>query len=463
MTNAKALNSIIDAPGLAVAAACMMLAMGGALAGRAEAQTPPTQTGAAPVLKQDQIFSVVETIATAAAERYSEAEAGAVLARHLRKRLADGAYGALTIPSDLATTLTEDMRAAVPDVHLRATHDPGRAPTGRVRVQGAAGAVGAGGNLARVDGRSDAQIARSNFGFERVERLGGNVGYLKLTQFVPPELSMDTAVAAMGFLGSTDAMIVDLRGVPGGSPDLVRRLISWFTGPEPVRLMASYNRATNETDELWSVAEAPGRRMTGRPLYVLQDGDTASAAEMFGYFVQRQHLGVIVGETSAGAGNGGAMIDAGSDIFVFLPQRRVVDGPGWERTGVAPDMPTKAANALDVAHLAALAKLGDAATEPALKRELDWTAELVRASQGGVVLPNTLGDFAGRFGARTFEAGEDGLALVSATGRQILTRSGPDVFRGQRTRFTFNRAASGLVDSVTAETLAGETRRDPRS
>jgi len=123
MTNAKALNSIIDAPGLAVAAACMMLAMGGALAGRAEAQTPPTQTGAAPVLKQDQIFSVVETIATAAAERYSEAEAGAVLARHLRKRLADGAYGALTIPSDLATTLTEDMRAAVPDVHLRAT-DP---------------------------------------------------------------------------------------------------------------------------------------------------------------------------------------------------------------------------------------------------------------------------------------------------------------------------------------------------
>ena len=61
----------------------------------------------------------------------------------------------------------------------------------------------------------------SNFGFEKVERLEGNVGYLDLRGFHRAEVGGDTAAAAMNFLANTDALIIDLRKNGGGAPDMV--------------------------------------------------------------------------------------------------------------------------------------------------------------------------------------------------------------------------------------------------
>ncbi len=42
-------------------------------------------------------------------------------------------------------------------------------------------------------------MAWDNFGFYKVERLPGNIGYLDFRVFMPPEVAGDTAIAAMNF------------------------------------------------------------------------------------------------------------------------------------------------------------------------------------------------------------------------------------------------------------------------
>ena len=69
----------------------------------------------------------------------------------------------------------------------------------------------------------DAQrrLAAVNYGFLKVERLPGNIGFLDLDFFADPDEGGDTAAAAMSFLAGTDALIVDLRFNGGGNSRMV--------------------------------------------------------------------------------------------------------------------------------------------------------------------------------------------------------------------------------------------------
>ncbi|HEV2569461.1 S41 family peptidase [Sphingomonas sp.] len=362
----------------------MAVAQQAPVAKDAEAAASSNMSGLHISAKQE----VVENIAVAAETMYVEPAAGAKLAQHLRERLGTGAYDMHADPAGFAAALTSDLRSVVPDLHLRVAYEPNRsASTGPMQPRRySADGASAPRMMARIDGRSNDEIARTNFGFDRVERLEGNVGYLKLTRLVPPDLSRPTAEAAMAFLAHSDAVIIDVRGVPGGSPELVRLLLGHFV-EKPLRLLTTYDRPSSTTEEIWT-AEVTSGRLAGVPLYVLQDRTTASAAEMLAYIVQRRGLGTVVGETSRGAGNGGNMIEVGSGISFFLPQRRVTDGPGWEGTGVTPDLLVAAAGARDAAHRAALdalrsrrasgqpaAKIGAAEASRALRSPASATAK----------------------------------------------------------------------------------------
>ena len=56
---------------------------------------------------------------------------------------------------------------------------------------------------------------RGNYGFQRVERLDGNVGYIELRGFSGSPDAGPTAVAAMNFVAGTDALMFDLRANGG--------------------------------------------------------------------------------------------------------------------------------------------------------------------------------------------------------------------------------------------------------
>jgi C-terminal processing protease CtpA/Prc len=129
--------------------------------------------------------------------------------------------------------------------------------------------------------------------------------------------------------------------------------LSYFRAGPPTLLFASYARADRVSDSLWSHPALGERGLGGKPLFILTSARTASAGEMIAYTAQRLGMGTVVGERTSGAANGGRPHTLGAGLQLFVPERRVLTGPGWEGTGVLPDVATSAADALARAHLLA--------------------------------------------------------------------------------------------------------------
>ena len=194
-----------------------------------------------------------------------------------------------------------------------------------------------------------------NFGFARLERLTGNVGYIKLDRFETPSVAGETAAAAMQFLAGTDAMIIDLRDNGGGYSSMVSLLASYFFA-EPVHLSDISGRNAEDLRQNWTYAFLPGPRYLDKPVYILSGPRTFSAAEAFAYDLQALKRAKIIGETTRGGVSPSVRLLLSSRFGVIMPSARVrnaVTGTNWEG-GLKPDVSTSAQNALSAAHLAAL-------------------------------------------------------------------------------------------------------------
>ena len=442
---------------LARAAALALIAAAGCAA------PSPAQTARAERLTPATRHAIADSVARILEARYADSTAAVRLAEHLRTRTAAGAYDAYDEPAAFGAAMMADLQAVRADKHLRLSYEPTREYS---LTAGAPGGPASGGAVRwnRIDGRDSAAIARTNFAFDAVERLDGNVGYLKLRQFVPLDYSRETAVAAMAFLANSDAVIVDLRDNVGGSPELVELILSYFFGPEPVSLLTTYGRYARITGERRTLREVPGRRMPDVELWVLTNGNTSSAAEMFAYAVQRLRRGTLVGETTAGAGIGGAKQSVGAGLALFVPQMQVISGPGYERTGVTPDVRAPTENALAVAHRMALEKLAGADASAEVREERRWALEMLRARQSrAAVDPALLRRYAGSYGTRTFAVEEGRLVSTSALGwKTALVPVGGGVFRSEQERLRFETGADGAVRAVTIEVLNGPSARRAR-
>jgi len=224
-------------------------------------------------------------------------------------------------------------------------------------------------------------------------------------------------------------------------------------------------RGPGSTNTMMSLPEVPGRKRAGTPLYVLIDRHSASSAEAFAYIAQRKKLGVVIGETSSGAGNGGNMLPVGSGISVFIPFARVIDGPGWEGTGVKPDIEVVAEDALKAAHRLALRDLLAGAKDAVVRREREWALELAEASGGTTSKPAVdLKEYVGAYGTRAFALEDNKLLVVPSAGQpEALIRVAPDVFRLDNARYTFTRSADQGVTGVKVETVSGTELTVPRT
>src|SRR5690348_1242446 len=77
-------------------------------------------------------------------------------------------------------------------------------------------------------------------GFARVERLRDNVGYMELQSFARVDAAADTVAAAMDYLASSDALVIDLRHNGGGDRRMAALLTSYLFDTEPVHLGETY-------------------------------------------------------------------------------------------------------------------------------------------------------------------------------------------------------------------------------
>jgi hypothetical protein len=317
----------------------------------------PVALVAMPSYADERRGEVIEKTAALMQERYLDETRGQELAQMLRNARASNRFASFSDPDEFAREVTGALRATVPDLHLKLTYEPDREfvpgvtrdeSVRRIDDTGAARRVVRTGKL---DGRTAEEIARTNFGVDRADLLDESIGYLKLSRFIPAALSRDAVRAAVDRIAHSSTVIVDLRGNIGGSPDAVAQLLSAFFAAErgPVELHVAENRAAHIRDAVMTDPALARATLAQAQLFVLIDAKTASAAEMFAYAAHRTGRAKLIGETTAGAGNGGMKYSVGSGFAVVVPEWRVLTGPGWEGGGVTPDVRVDSSQALEAA------------------------------------------------------------------------------------------------------------------
>lgn len=308
---------------------------------------------------------VIDVIVAAVRDRY----VFPALADKLASALRGHAYDRITSARAFADALERDLQAVGHDKHLGVRFSPevvGDFPDPQAALP------------AEIRAKIHARATQTNAGFVKVERLAGNIGYLRFDSFAPPAEAESRVAAAMTFVADTDALIVDLRDNHGGAPATVSLFVShFFDAYAETRLNDIYTRATNQTRQYWVLPSVPGPRYLDRPVYVLTSHDTFSGAEECAYDLQTQKRATVVGEVTGGGANPGGPVKLAEHFTMFLPTGRAINpitGTNWEGTGVKPDVAVAAAKALDTAYLDALraqrARVR-AADMPQLAREID--------------------------------------------------------------------------------------------
>jgi hypothetical protein len=276
----------------------------------------------------------------------------------LKKHLEDGEYTDITEGELLAYALTTHLQEINQDEHLWVRWHPEPLPDqdGPLRQ-----------NQEWVDEqRKGAEL--ENFGFHKVARLPGNVGYVDIRYFHRPSWGGDTAVAAMSFLANASALIIDLCRCTGGYPGMVALISSYLFGEEPVHLNSMYWRDDDVTQQYWTLPYIPGKRFSDKPVYVLISRDTFSGGEEFAYDLQTRQRATLVGEKTDGGAHPGASYRLHPHFEVFIPVGRAINpitSENWESSGVVPDIPVSQEQALKVAYRMALTSIIESIGEPA--------------------------------------------------------------------------------------------------
>jgi peptidase S41-like protein len=265
----------------------------------------------------------------------------------VRARQKKGEYDSVTDGDAFAKMLTDNFREVSHDKHLRVNFSPAPMPD-------------------RHDGPTDAQslaryrkdMERMNCGFDKVEILPGNVGYLKFDMFADPDICGPTAVAAMNFLANVDAIIFDLRENGGGEPRMIA-LISTYLFSEPTHLNDLWERKTGATEQYWTLPYVPGKRLDGKPAYVLTAKRTFSGAEEFSYNLKNLKRATLIGETTGGGAHPVSAHRLDEHFMIGVPFARAINPiskTNWEGTGVEPDVKVPANDALATAQKLAAEK-----------------------------------------------------------------------------------------------------------
>jgi C-terminal processing protease CtpA/Prc len=283
---------------------------------------------------------VIEVVLNRLDSQYVFSEVAEEMILSIREHVENNDYDNIADNIEFAQTLTNHLRVVSNDKHLSVNYSPEviplystTPPPGLTREQ--------------------------NYGFVRVERLQGNIGYIDFRLFAPPRIGGDTVVAAMTFIANSDAVIFDIRQNGGGSPEMVAFITSYLFGTEPVHLNDYYVRFTDQTSSTYTLAEVPGPRLTDKDVYVLTSSRTFSGAEEFAYNLKNLERATIVGETTGGGAHITQRLTINEHFYVNVPSGRAINavtGTNWEGVGVVPNISVPSDDALDTAYEIALEK-----------------------------------------------------------------------------------------------------------
>lgn len=263
----------------------------------------------------------------------------------LKTNFKKGEYAKINDPNEFADKLTDDVISITNDRHFRIAFDPETVDEERKYQT----------NSSTSTSEKD---RATNFGFDQVKILNGNVGYINLTGFYDLSFSSAPLNAAMNFVANSDALIIDLRNNHGGASDLGPYFSAFFF-KEPQLLYDFYTRENNKTihQQYWTQTYVDGKRLTDVPIFILTSNFTFSAAEAFAYSLQSLNKAIIIGENSGGGAHMWTGKIVTTNFYAHIPFARPVDprtNTNWEVTGVKPNVKCDANQALVNAQIEAL-------------------------------------------------------------------------------------------------------------
>ncbi len=181
--------------------------------------------------------------------------------------------------------------------------------------------------------------------------------------------------------GKYPALVIDLRGNPGGLTDLLQYMLGWVFEHD-VKIADAVGRDKTKTLQ----AKGRGSHAYSGKIIVLIDSQSSSASELFARVIQLEKRGVVIGDRSSGEvrlAEAYPFIHGQHEwheyaygVEVTVADLKMADGASLENVGVTPDeivLPTPAG----------LAGAGD----PQLARALQLAGNPVSAEKAGTLFP----------------------------------------------------------------------------
>jgi hypothetical protein len=271
-------------------------------------------------------------------EFYVSPETAKKMGDAVRTRQKKGEYDSVDDGDAFAKMLTDNFQEVSHDKHLRVDFSPARIPE---RPAGPPDAD------AVAQYRKD--MEKMNCGFDKVEILSGNVGYLKFDMFADPEICGPTAVAAMNFLANVDAIIFDLRENGGGDPKMIA-LVSSYLFAQTTHLNDLWERKSDTTSQYWTLTarKAPGRE-TGVRLDLQADVLWRRGVQLQPQKLATRHHRWRDHRRRRSSVSGHRIDDHFMIGVPFAKAINPISKTNWEGTGVEPDVKVNAVDALTAA------------------------------------------------------------------------------------------------------------------
>ncbi|MBS1839554.1 MAG: hypothetical protein JSS69_08095 [Acidobacteria bacterium] len=171
----------------------------------------------------------------------------------------------------------------------------------------------------------------------RYTELDGDILVLKMPQFSASEGTVNSVLKKARH---KSALIIDLRGNPGGAVTTLREIVANLFDHD-VKICERVTRESSKPQQAKTIGK---NAFTGK-LFVLIDSRSASASEILARVVQLEKRGVVIGDRSAGAVMESIHYSYSLGFDTIVPYGASItdadlimnDGKSLEKLGVSPD------------------------------------------------------------------------------------------------------------------------------
>ena len=186
-----------------------------------------------------------------------------------------------------------------------------------------------------------AKSAEQNAGVREARVLDGRIAYIRVSSFYGAAEMRPKLDAAFALVAGSRALILDLRRNNGGDGEGAGVLAGKILTPGAKPALALETRAGRAIEP--PPQSDPARFDETKPIAILIDRRTASAAEWQAFNAQATGRARIIGDRSFGAAHLiGDPVRLAHGYSLSIPDARPVSiatGKSWERVGVTPDIP----------------------------------------------------------------------------------------------------------------------------